>query len=133
MKAYLAGPINGCTDDEAQNWRDVVKHSLGDAACIDPMRRDYRGREDECVDEIVRGDLADIAEASVIIANCWQPSFGTAMELWHAYRGGKLFAGHTPIVTITPPGKPVSPWLRYVSSSVVHNLDDAIREAVRFG
>lgn len=124
-RVYLCGPINGCTDDEATTWREQVKTALGADACIDPMRRDYRGREDECVDEIVAGDLADIEAATVILANCWAPSFGTAMELWHARR--------KPVVVIAPPGKPVSPWLRHVADDVVHNLDDAIAAAVRLG
>lgn len=129
MKAYLAGPINGCTDDEANNWRDQVKFHLGEDQCIDPMRRDYRGREDECVQEIVEGDIKDILDSSVVVANCWQPSFGTAMELWFA----KHSTYGSPIVVITPPGKQVSPWLRYVADAVVHDVGAAITEAVRLG
>lgn len=43
MKVYLAGPINGCTDAEAKNWREELKTHFPNA--IDPMKRDYRGVE----------------------------------------------------------------------------------------
>jgi hypothetical protein len=43
MKVYLCGPINGCTDSECIDWRAAAKKRLSDT--IDPMRRDYRGRE----------------------------------------------------------------------------------------
>lgn len=136
MRAYLAGPINGCTNDEANTWRDQVKARLGEDACIDPMRRDYRGRGDECVQDIVRGDIRDIKDSTVLIANCWQPSFGTAMELWFA-GGGHTGAGSTafsrPIVAIVPPGQPVSPWLRHVATEIVHDIESAILAAIRLG
>lgn len=47
MKVYLCGPINGCTDDQCKNWREAAKQVLSDT--VDPMRRDYRGREDDCM------------------------------------------------------------------------------------
>ena len=48
MKIYLAGPINGCSDSEAITWRQWFKEeSLRDIEVdfIDPMKRDYRGKE----------------------------------------------------------------------------------------
>lgn len=46
MKIYLCGPINGCTDDECNDWRSAIKHDWWvEQYChrtIDPMRRDYR-------------------------------------------------------------------------------------------
>lgn len=121
MKIYLAGPINGCSDDEANNWRDVAKAALGEENCIDPMRRDYRGREDESVNEIVHGDYADIRDSDVMLANCWQVSWGTAMEIHFAFEEGKR------VLAILPPGTRVSPWLRY-HATIVFSLDDAFIE-----
>lgn len=70
IKIYLCGPIAGCSDSEAHDWRDWVKEQVEDhhevvpfgteagterakgsyskftrgwAKCLDPMRRDYRG------------------------------------------------------------------------------------------
>lgn len=119
MIDYLAGPINGCTDDEANNWRDIVKQRLGAEHCLDPMRRDYRGNEDQSVAEIVRGDLDDIAAADLILANCWQVSWGTAMEIYHAHTISKG------VIAVLPPGGLVSPWLRH-HAAVVHSLDEAL-------
>lgn len=119
VKLYLAGPINGCTDDEANTWRDQVKAKFGEANCVDPMRRDYRGKEDESVAEIVHGDLADIDDSDVMLANCWQVSWGTAMEIHYAHTIGKR------VIAILPTDVRVSPWLRY-HAEVVHSLDDAL-------
>lgn len=123
---YLAGPINGCTDDEANSWRDLAKREFGAANCLDPMRRDYRGVELENVDEIVHGDLADIDMSSVVLANCWSPSYGTAMELWYAHTEYK------PVVVMSPPDMPVSPWLAYVASKVTHDLTETFTAVKEF-
>lgn len=119
MKVYLCGPINGCTDDEAVNWRQVVKDALGVERCLDPMVRDYRGREDESVAEIVENDKADIDGSSAVIANCWQVSAGTAMEILYAWERG------VPVVAVVPPGARISPWYRY-HATIVHSLADAM-------
>lgn len=118
---YLAGPINGCTDDDATTWRDIAKNQLGEERCLDPMRRDYRGKEHQHTKDIVHGDLTDINNSTVILANCWQPSYGTAMELWYGHSIVK------PIVVMVPDvDAPISPWLRYVATYVVGRLDRGI-------
>jgi nucleoside 2-deoxyribosyltransferase len=124
MMAYLAGPINGCTDDESKNWREEIKSILGEENCLDPMRSDYRGREDECVDEIVEKDKADIYDSDVVIANCWQVSWGTAMEILFAWNC------NVPVIAIVPKDARISPWLCYHTIAIVHCLDDAITTLV---
>ncbi len=119
MKIYLCGPINGCTDDEAINWRDVAKAIWGEANCIDPMRRDYRGKEIGHVSEIVELDKLDIRESDILLANCWQPSVSTSMEIMYAYTIG------VPVIAIVPEGARVSPWLNYHALYIVHSLVDA--------
>ena len=43
LTIYLAGPINGCSDDECNNWRDsFIKKMDGDYEFRNPMMRDYR-------------------------------------------------------------------------------------------
>lgn len=122
---YLAGPINGCTDDECNGWRDRVIRSLSDRFQFsNPMSRDYRGREDQGVTEIVEGDLADIKAADIVLVNAGRSSWGTAMEVRAAaHEMGK------PVHVICP--DPVSPWLRYHAAAVHASLDDAI-QALRF-
>jgi hypothetical protein len=120
-QVYLAGPINGTTDDEANAWRAEAKKFF---TCIDPMARDYRGREDESVADIVEGDKSDIESCEVLLANCWRPSWGTSQEIYHAW------LAYMPVVSVVPEG-PVSPWIRYHSTVVVRDLAGAIREVER--
>lgn len=103
---YLAGGINGLSDADARDWREHAKTKLaGDT--LDPMRRDYRGKEDQHIQDIVHGDLEDIRSSDWVLASCLRPSWGTAMEIRIAYDLGKT------IYAVVLPGVPVSPWLRY--------------------
>ena len=53
---YLCGGINGLSDSDCTDWREFCKKQLEHThKILDPMRRDYRGREDQCVNEIVIG------------------------------------------------------------------------------
>jgi nucleoside 2-deoxyribosyltransferase len=116
---YLCGPINGCTDDECKDWRELVKAKWS-GKTLDPMRRDYRGREDQCVDEIVEFDKIDIANSDVILVNYDKPSVGTSMEVLLAFNAGKL------VVVVAKKGASVSPWLRYHSHAVLDSFDAAL-------
>jgi len=112
---YLCGAINGCTDEEAMNWREATKKELnGIFAFLDPMRRDYRGKESECVNEIVAGDLADIAASDIVLVAGDRPSWGTAMECFYAFREGKI------VVTVCSSRS--SPWLSFHSTRVCPSL-----------
>ncbi len=117
---YLAGPINGCSDDEATAWRDRLKTMLRHAV-LDPMTRDCRGQEAESFTAIVVRDKQGIVAADVLCAFCPRPSVGTSMEILFAWERGKT------VVLIVPPGVPVSPWLRYHSHAIVPDLDEAAR------
>lgn len=120
-KLYLCGAINGCSDAEAKDWREEVKAQLAGAyEFLDPMRRDYRGREDDCVAEIVAGDLQDIDQADALIVAATRPSWGTAMETFYASRAGK-------VVVIVCEAERVSPWLRHHATCLMSTLADAIR------
>jgi len=119
---YLAGAINGCSDSECKDWREAAKRHLEPQfETLDPMRRDYRGREDDCVNEIVEGDLVDIGCSHLILASCPKPSWGTAMEIFYSAR-----SLGTPVVAMMPLDVAVSPWLRYHTLQIVHSLDEAI-------
>lgn len=132
VKVYLAGPINGCTDSEAKDWRAVAAQSLiaaGERVC-DPMSRDYRGRELAFgqARQIVEGDKNDIDGCDALLANCPKPSVGTSMEVLYAYERGKV------VVVVAP--FPMSPWLIYHAHATCDSLDAALehlrglREAV---
>lgn len=119
---YLCGPINGCTDAEANDWRSLVKSLLPEYECLDPMRRDYRGREHEdgIAAEIVNGDTQDVKACDVLLAFCPKPSVGTSMEiLFGNYILGKA------VLTIVPEGAPLSPWLKHFSKVITKTEREA--------
>lgn len=119
MKLYLCGPINGCTDQEAKDWRELVKE-YWPGETIDPMRRDYRGREAQCVDEIVELDKIDVLRSDALIVSYDKPSVGTSMEVLFAFERGK------PVVVVCKPDANISPWLRYHSHAIEHSYLAAI-------
>lgn len=121
MKVYLCGPIDGCTDDEATTWRELAKLRLGEDRCLDPMRRDYRGKTDTHCEEIVQLDLEDIDASSIVLANCWQAGWGTPMEIFYTRSKGKA------VLAVVPPGSRISPWLRYHATYIYDNLEDAFK------
>lgn len=122
MKVYLCGGINGLSDSECNDWREEAKRLLAPLETLDPMRRDYRGIEDENVDAIVKGDLQDIADSDFVLAMCTRPSWGTAMEVFHAHRAGKW-------VAIVAPD-PVSPWLWAHCTERFESLEEACQAII---
>lgn len=122
MIIYLCGPINGCSDSEANDWREYVKASYPQHEYLNPMDRDFRGRENEPgIDvEIVTGDLQDIATAEGILVSYDKPSVGTSMEIVYARQQGKL------IVVVARPGTIISPWLKYHAHAIVPSYAEAM-------
>lgn len=118
MITYLCGGINGLSDEDCKNWREDAKAKLV-TEHLDPMRRDYRGKEDESFHEIVLGDLDDIVKSDFVLVNATRPSWGTAMEIVYAHRAGCT------IVAFTGESK-VSPWLRYHVNILVKTPHEAI-------
>lgn len=118
MKTYLCGGINGLSDSDCKDWRETAK-SLLNTSTLDPMRRDFRGREDECMNDIVLGDMEDIADSQFLLVNATKPSWGTAMEIVYANRK------NIPVAAFINPGK-VSPWLRFHCTFISNTLEGAI-------
>src|SRR5438105_2818876 len=114
MKIYLAGPINACSDSEANDWRTEFKSVHSD--CLDPMIRDYRGVEEMKFREIVENDKSDIDSCDTIVVWFERPSVGTSMEILYAWERGK------PIILIDRSNAPLSPWLRYHSTQIVNSI-----------
>ena len=123
---YLCGPIEGCTDHEAIDWRRTVRHAWeGDV--LDPMRRDYRGHTDEHYKDIVELDKIDIAACDIVLANFGnydKPSVGTCMEIITAWQLHKY------VIAVIPLSVDASPWLRYHSNRVCYSLHDALRSII---
>lgn len=113
IRPYLCGPINGCTDSEANDWREAALFEWPYA--INPMVRDYRGIEHDSYREIVELDKRDIRACNVVLVNYSKPSAGTSMEIFYAHSLG------IPVVLWCPPDVSLSPWLRYHSTTIVHD------------
>lgn len=119
MRVYLAGPINGCSDSEAKDWREALK-VLPQFTWVDPMKRDYRGVETVKYREVVDLDKRDILGCDVIIVMFAKPSVGTSMEVLFAWENG------IPVILIDQSNGPLSPWLMYHSTSIVKSLEEAM-------
>jgi hypothetical protein len=117
---YLCGGINGLSDSDCRDWREVAKGLLR-TETLDPMRRDYRGKEDDSVASIVQGDLEDIAQCRFILVNATRPSWGTAMEMVYAYLEGST------IVAFVGDAR-ISPWLRYHSTAITITVEEAVAQ-----
>lgn len=118
---YLCGPINGRSDDDCNGWREYAKERL--PRTLDPMARDYRGRELEpgIAAEIVEKDKwLDILWCSALLVYYDKPSVGTSMEVFLAWLLGIR------IVLVDKSGKPLSPWLIYHCHESYKSLDEAI-------
>ena len=116
---YLCGPINGRSDSDCRDWRERAKAEWP-GLTLDPMRRDYRGRERECAAEIVEKDIADIEASHALLVYFDKPSVGTSMEIYIAKTMGK------PVVVIDASDKPLSPWLMYHVDHVVKTMADSL-------
>lgn len=125
MRIYLAGPIFGRSDDDCRAWRKRAASFFTPLHEIcDPMDRDFRGLEVGNESEIVKSDLAAIAECDALLVNANEPSWGTAMEIVYAKQRG-LF------VSSWCGRAPVSPWLRHHSDAVSATLLGAAYEIAR--
>lgn len=122
MKVYLCGPINGCSDAEAVTWREWFKAHTPAIACVDPMKRDYRGREVDDYREIVDLDKRDIRGCDVVVVMYVKPSVGTSMEVFYAWSLG------IPVIVIDESGRPLSPWMKYHATAVVKSKEEAARK-----
>lgn len=122
---YLCGPINGCTDEECRDWREFVKGLWG-GLTLDPMRRDYRGKEDDSVKEIVELDKIDVTNCDVVLVNYDKPSVGTSMEILYAFERGKM------VVVVASKEARISPWMRYHSHAILNSFEDAVAHISEF-
>ena len=129
---YLAGPINGCDDHVANAWRDsTIEHFdyipryRGEIEWLNPMSRDYRGKEAGSIAEIVTLDKRDVDRSNILVARVLKPSVGTSMEILYAWERG------IPVILWVDAGTDTSPWLLYHATTVVLGFDDAMEAIER--
>jgi hypothetical protein len=120
MKIYLGGAINGCTNSECNDWRNKATELMSDWEMINPMVRDYRGREDECVNEIVELDKIDINNSKALLVSYVKPSVGTSMEILYAWER------QIPVFMFTDSDS-ISPWLKYHTTRIFKSMEDAVK------
>lgn len=117
---YLAGAIKGCKQKDIHEWRDHCVSMLN-CKVSNPAMRDFS--YPQCVDamnDIVNPDKNMIDSCSILLANCWQISVGTSMEILYAWERNKL------VITVVPEDSFVSAWITAHSHKIFNKLDDAI-------
>lgn len=125
-RVYLAGAIYGTTNAE-QEWRRVATEALSEIYdVLNPLDRDYRGVKFDVVNstKLVKEDMLGVDNASVVLANCEKPGWGTGMEIFYAHMKGK------PVLFFTSNENP-SPWL-LARARNVGTLENAIQELKSF-
>ena len=118
MIGYLCGGIFGLNDQQAMEWRTKAKELMPEVEWLDPMERDFRGKEAGNCRAIVTQDIADINKSDVVLVWAESPSWGTAMEVVYAYQKQKRIVTHCK--------GPISPWLQYHSTVVVSTWRDTV-------
>jgi nucleoside 2-deoxyribosyltransferase len=138
---YLAGPIAGLKESDANKWRNIVKDALcPDIDCFSPLRgKDFVPNENGVYGEyyetqdqpfnndrsIMRRDFDDVKKADLIfcyLKGSEKVSKGTIMELGWAYAMQKLV-----VAVIEPKGNiHEHGMVRETFSYRFDNLDDAI-------
>jgi hypothetical protein len=73
---------------------------------LDPLRRDYRGREHENIPQLVNADLLDIDSSDGLLVYYDRPSVGSSMEVFYAHHVLKK-----PVVVWNNSDHVLSPWL----------------------
>jgi hypothetical protein len=130
---YLCGPINGRSDAECVDWREEAKKLLSPMPTLDPMARDYRGRELEpgIAREIVENDKTDIDRCAAMLVMFDRPSVGTSMEILYAWtpkwpRAAALTGPcRVPVYVVNASNAPLSPWLVYHAQAIFPSLSAA--------
>ena len=114
IQVYLAGAITDYEDP--RTWRARAKELLLDPLmAVDPQEHEVDYSDPKGV---VRTDLNLIRGCQALLIDARAPSWGTAMEVYHAWRTGKINFGWG-----APSG--ASPWLRaYVD--LYPTLDEAV-------
>ncbi len=133
MRVYLCGPMAGCTDEEAGEWRKAATQHLNSfgITTLNPMDRDYRYTEygddpESVLPELVEEDKIDIEMSDVVLVNFTKPSTGTAMEIILAWMKNKR------VIVVAPEGMQLSPWVHYHSHEIYHNMWEAYDHIVSF-
>lgn len=120
---YLCGPIQNCTDTECVAWREEAKR-LWPGVALDPLRRDYRGKELDNPEKLVSDDLNDIDNSDALVVWFDRPSVGTAMEIFYACTTARI-----PVFVVDARPErtgPLSAWLVRHTTELHTTLEGAL-------
>lgn len=118
---YLCGPIQNRTDAQCVRWRELVKQTWV-GKTLDPLRRDYRGRELDNPAQLVADDLQDIRDCDGVLVYFDGPSVGTSMEIFYA----KHVLKKPVVVADMTKGATLSAWLVHHADVVRPDLMGAL-------
>ena len=105
MRFFISGIMRGsrpdkgiCDQDYRKIIKAIIKARLPEAEVIDPLELhpdsvDYRPEEGK---RVLLEMAEEAARADVLIAYVPEASMGTAIEMWRAYRAGRV------VLTISP-------------------------------
>lgn len=120
MKIYLCGPIQNRTTEDCTVWRNWATQ-MWPGETLDPLRRDYRGREHENIPQLVNEDLLDIDNSDGLLVYYDKPSVGSSMEVFYAHHVLKK-----PVVVWNNSDHVLSPWLLHHADHVTKRKYDAL-------
>ena len=107
-----------------RDWRKTAAKKLGRAfILLDPMRRNFKDREVDSANEIVKFDLQDIRNTDLLLVNYNKPSIVAATEVFYAsHHLGKFVVAFSPFTF-----KESSPWMVRYCTKILPSLDTSIR------
>lgn len=123
MNIYLAGPIDGCSYEEAHGWRNDLTRELAGGYqhhFFNPLKLNTTQNG------VVDADMRAIAESDAVVAHCWKPSIGTSMEI-----ALSTCLYDVPVLTLMPRAEitditpfsgsmtPIHPWIAALSNTVM--------------
>lgn len=133
MRVYLCGPMDGCTDEEAGDWRkDASRYlNLAGITTLDPMDRDYKYTKysadpESVLPDLVEEDKIDIEMSDVLLVLYSKISVGTSMEIMLAWQKQKR------VIIVAPEGMVLSPWICYHSHKIFHDMREAYDHIIQF-
>lgn len=126
---YLAGPMEGVTEEYANSWRQQATDTFENAGLevLDPCRRTLF--RDQHVDRnicnrIFKLDLQDIANSTVVLADMRASTtgkgWGTAMELMFAQTKNKT------IIVWTDKDQFPHPFVNSIATEIHESLEEAL-------
>lgn len=130
---YVAGPMEGLTEEQMTGWRREFKHKLYGygLTILDPTRRQPYHQEDS-IDRarfVFKKDLKDIDESDLVFFDIRYGAgrgTGTSMEAMYAWMKMK------PMITWANPGDFKHPFYQSMETIRVESLDSGIVAVKQF-